>query len=287
MTARNFGLILVFIGVLLLASPYLKLSTTEHEYVVWPLDWTTKLKAGELFNVWSRDQSQNYIVIQPDGRYSVRFKFTLWNGTAIYSPWLSPSATMYDAKQLNIRMPHQDAWVSMELYRAVNPTPDSVGEFVESYGKMFVVLDGQVQYPLVYEHFIVYSASLENGMLTVDVEAKSDTIVQMYLLKLYGVNMSMYDWHFPQLLDSLAPGRYTRTYTWNYTHLQIEVDGDIIYLTESDFTKPPAQRTPDEQNTITNLQQQTQAQPFQPSTWQLLGIALTTIGAILMLPKKS
>jgi hypothetical protein len=244
-----------------------------------------KLKAGELFNVWSR--GQNSIVIQPDGRYSVRFKFTLWNGSELYSPWLSPSATMYDVKQLNIRMPHQDAWFSMELYRAVNPTSDSVGEFVESYGRMSVTLDGQVEYPLVYEHFTVYSASLENGMLTVDVEAKSDTIVQMYLLKLYGVNISMYEWRYSKvLLDSLAPGRYTRTYQWNYTTLQVGVWGDIIYLTESDFTKPPAQRTPDEQNTVTNLQNQTQVQPFQPSTWQLAGVALAVTGAILMLPKK-
>jgi hypothetical protein len=192
---------------------------------------------------------------------------------------------MYDAKQLGIRMPHQDAWVSVKLYRTVNPTTDSVGEFVESYGKMSVTLDGQVQYPLVYEHFTVYSATLENGMLTVDVEAKSDTIVQMYLLKLYGVKVSV-NKYSKVMLDSLAPGRYTRTYPWNYTILQVGVWDDIIYLTESDFTQPPAQRTPDEQNTITNLQSQAQAQPFQPSTWQLLGIAFTIIGVILILPKK-
>jgi len=280
---KMLGAVFVLVGVALLASPYLKLSTTEHEYLVFPLDCTMKLKAGELFNVWSRGQSQNCIVIQPDGTYSLRLVFKLWNGTELSSGWLSPSATSYDVKQLGIRMPHQDIWVSMELYRAINPTPGSVGEFVESYGKMSVTLDGQVQYPLVYEHFTVYSASLENGMLTVDVEAKADTIVQMYLLKLYGVNDWSREW---KLLDSLAPGRYTRTYPWNYTYLQIGVWGDIIYLTESDFTTPPAQRTPDEQNTVTNLQNQTQAQPFQPSTWQLAGVALAVTGAILMLPKK-
>jgi hypothetical protein len=174
----------------------------------------------------------------------------------------------------------------MELYRTVNPSVDSIGEFVEHYGKMTVTLDGQVQYPLVYEHFTVYSATLQDStLLAVDVEAKSDTIVQMYQLKLYGVNVSMYEWQYSKvLLDSLAPGRYTRTYSWNYTILQIGVWSDIIYLTESDFTQPPVQRTPEEQNTIQNLQTESQTE-FPLSTWQLLGIALTVIGAYLTFKK--
>jgi hypothetical protein len=289
------ALILVGISIAVLTSSSFGLYTLwEHDYLPYRLNWTDKLKAGELFYVWTGPedgQTWDGVYINPDGKYSLRFEFSLWNGSVLHSRWLSPSTNLFDVREMNIRMPSQDVWVVMNLYRCVNPTLDSFGEFVICECLMYTVLDGKITYPIDYENFELYSANVyATGLNSNDLYVMLDIEVKEGTVKLYAVpKLSWQEWYMPKPLDSLAVGRYTRTYAWNTTkYVLLRISGQPsnmyppISLSNDDFTQ--VLRDADSINDITDdYESYISESPLKYSVLQWTSYGFIVVGVVCVL----